>query len=250
MLTPTAAQVHRGPLILVNADYPVGEDCRADALIPITSAEAAVALCNPAAALLQLVMARLRCAGRVTAVSGFRSWREQARIYRGSLDENGAAFTGQYVALPGHSEHQTGYAIDMARAGPDINPLTPDFPYSGICQQFRTAASRYGFIERYPEGKESVTRIGHEPWHFRYVGAPHAAVIRRLGLTLEEYIDLLRDYPFPARPLRCYDGGAACEIGFVPVGETIDIDSDTPVQISGNNVDGFVVTRWRHPAAH
>ena len=61
-------------------------------------------------------------------------------------------------------------------------------PYEGICQRFRELAPLYGFIERYPANKEAVTGIAHEPWHFRYVGRPHAQRMTDLGLTLEEYL--------------------------------------------------------------
>ena len=84
--------------------------------------------------------------------------------------ENGEEFTNQFVARPGHSEHQTGLAIDLGLKQPDIDFLRPYFPYKGICQTFRELSTDYGFIERYPAGKEAITGIAHEPWHFRYVG--------------------------------------------------------------------------------
>ena len=121
-------------------------------------------------------------------VSGWRSFEEQTDIYQNSLVKNGRSFTRKYVALPGHSEHQTGLAIDLGLRGPELDFIRPDFPYTGICQRFRERAVDFGFVERYPAGKEAVTGITHEPWHFRYVGPAHAREIVRRGLALEEYL--------------------------------------------------------------
>ncbi len=114
---------------------------------------------------------------------------EQTQIYEDSLRENGGEFTKKFVALPGCSEHQTGLAIDLGLCKEEIDFICPDFPYEGICQKFRQMAPDYGFVERYPAGKEKVTGIGHEPWHFRYVGRPHARIMTDRGLVLEEYLE-------------------------------------------------------------
>ena len=124
----------------------------------------------------------------IVPVSGWRSWEEQQTIYTQSLRENGPVFTAKFVAMPGHSEHQTGLAIDLGLLQPEIDFIRPAFPYEGICQKFRELAPAYGFLERYPEGKEHITGIAHEPWHFRYVGTPYSEEIARTGLTLEEYL--------------------------------------------------------------
>ncbi|MFG6353625.1 MAG: D-alanyl-D-alanine carboxypeptidase family protein, partial [Oscillospiraceae bacterium] len=121
-------------------------------------------------------------------VSGWRAREEQLEIYANSLRENGPEFTAKFVAMPGHSEHQTGLAIDLGLLQPEIDFIRPAFPYEGICQKFRELAPAYGFIERYPAGKESITGIAHEPWHFRYVDTPHSEVMAFKGLTLEEYL--------------------------------------------------------------
>lgn len=242
----TKEDVYKGFLILVNADYPMRASNDENSLAPVGSAGHEVLLIGTAAALLQMAMKRLSCEMEIAAVSGFRSRQEQKAIYLDSLRENGREFTEKYVALPGHSEHQTGLAVDMALAGQDIDPLTPDFPYDGVCQKFRDAIARYGFIERYPQGKEHITRIGHEPWHFRYVGVPHATMIRQSGLSLEEYITMLRGYPFNGERLRFSRCGRAYEIGFMEAENGIAemAATDRPYRISGNNVDGFIITKW------
>ena len=173
-----------GHLILVNAQHPLSEyDWTPD----LVTVRGAVRLEREAAERLDRLMAALDGWRSITPVSGWRSMEEQRQIYSGSLRDNGAAFTRKFVALPGCSEHQTGLAIDLGLTGPDLDFIRPDFPYSGICQKFRTLAADYGFIERYPAGKEAVTGIAHEPWHFRYVGIPHAHAMADRGLTLEEY---------------------------------------------------------------
>ena len=68
------------------------------------------------------------------------------------------------------------------------------FLYDGICKEFRREMAAYGFVERYPKGKEEITGIGHEPWHFRYVGVPHARFMEERNITLGEYLELLRQY--------------------------------------------------------
>ena len=78
----------------------------------------------------------------------------------------------------------------------DIDFICPDFPYEGVCQRFRKEVVKYGFIERYPEGKENITKIAPEPWHFRYVGFPHSEIMRDKNLALEEYVDYIRGFVY------------------------------------------------------
>ena len=91
-------------------------------------------------------------------------------------------------ARPGCSEHETGLAIDLGENVPELDFIRPSFPDTGICGTFRARAAEFGFILRYPKGKEAVTGIGWEPCHFRYVGVPFAREIADRGLTLEEYL--------------------------------------------------------------
>lgn len=83
---------------------------------------------------------------------------------------------------------RTGLAIDLGENVPELDFIRPSFPDTGICGTFRARAAEFGFILRYPKGKEAVTGIGWEPWHFRYVGVPFAREIADRGLTLEEYL--------------------------------------------------------------
>lgn len=173
-------------LILVNQQYRIcGEP---DDLVSVSSAYEQIKLRRTAQAALTKLLCTIGSGDQIVPVSGYRSREEQTVIYETSLLENGAEFTRKYVALPGCSEHQTGLAIDLAMKREVIDFIRPDFPYDGICGQFRKLAPKYGFIERYPLGKEQITGIAHEPWHFRYVGCPHAEILTAQNLTLEEYI--------------------------------------------------------------
>lgn len=174
-------------LILVNRQHPYTMSVRQN-LTPVLPAFPRILLEREAAHALSRLMEKLGGWGNILPVSGWRSFDEQEKIYLDSLRDNGREFTRQFVALPGHSEHQTGLAIDLGLQGEDMDFIRPSFPYEGICQRFRELAPAYGFIERYPAGKEGVTGIAHEPWHFRYVGAPHAESMARQGLCLEEYL--------------------------------------------------------------
>lgn len=174
-------------LILVNRQNPYTMSIRQN-LTPVLPAFPRILLEREAAHALSRLMEKLGGWGNILPVSGWRSFDEQEKIYLDSLRDNGREFTRQFVALPGHSEHQTGLAIDLGLQGEDMDFIRPSFPYEGICQYFRELAPAYGFIERYPAGKEGVTGIAHEPWHFRYVGAPHAESMARQGLCLEEYL--------------------------------------------------------------
>ncbi len=108
---------------------------------------------------------------------------------------------------------------------------------------------RYGFIERYPAGSEHLTHIAQEPWHFRYVGYPHSQLMSEEKLTLEEYTDYIKGYPYKGRHLEFYSGERNYEIFYVPMDTDGPADVDIPDEVlygvSGNNVDGAVVTIMR-----
>ena len=180
--------IHSGLLVLVNAEHPIRR--RERPVLAPAAPGSDVLLDTRAAAMLTGLISRLGAAGEIVPVSGWRSMREQREIWDGSMAENGTEFTRKYVALPGCSEHQTGLAIDLALRSDNIDFIRPDFPYDGICGRFRALAADYGFIERYQAGKEHITGIAAEPWHFRYVGKEAAAYIMENGLCLEEFVAL------------------------------------------------------------
>lgn len=118
--------------------------------------------------------------------SGFRSYDYQQEIWDFNVREKGLEHAKKYVAYPGESEHQTGLAIDI---GAYINNEyhtyidENDDEYKWLIDN----SYKYGFILRYPNGKEEETGINFEPWHFRYVGYYLANELYEKNMTLEEY---------------------------------------------------------------
>lgn len=176
-------------LILVNRENPLRRFPDADMLEPVLEEYPDVLMEHRAARALQALLEAIGNRGEIIPVSGFRTQAEQQKIWDDTLLERGEEFTRKFVAYPGCSEHQTGLAIDLGANLPEIDFICPEFPDTGIFGKFREKAADFGFIERYPKGKEAVTGIGAEPWHFRYVGVPHAAVMKAGGLVLEEYAE-------------------------------------------------------------
>ncbi len=237
-----------GPLALVNATHPLAGD-QPPRLLPPDPRRPEILLEPRAAGLLQ---ACIRAAGgqdEILPVSGWRSRQEQEQIWADTLAKRGPAYTRSFVALPGCSEHETGLAIDLGLAGQELDFICPFFPESGACGEFRRLAPDYGFILRYPPGKEQVTGIAHEPWHFRYVGFPHSRILTDRGLVLEEYLEMLCRY-HSQRPLyfraRRYD----FEIFYLPEGcQPPKSGAGFCRQHSGDNRGGQVWTIWKEGRA-
>ena len=111
--------------------------------------------------------------------SSFRTYEKQASLWNNNIQANNL-----FLAKPGHSEHQTGLAVDI---GTKDSGLTIHFENTKEFQVLKENAHLFGFILRYPKEKENITGYAYEPWHFRYVGAETAKIIYENNLTLEEY---------------------------------------------------------------
>lgn len=251
-ITLNKKDIHNGSLILVNGKYPIVNEKRDANLssITINSKCYDIFMDCRVATILSHLMRDLNCKDEIVPVSGYRSRKEQQQIYEDSISNNGKVFTEKYVALPNHSEHQTGLAIDLALKKDHIDFICPDFPYEGICNDFRKKAIDYGFIERYQIGKETITGIGHEPWHFRYVGYPHSKIMNEQGLSLEEYTEAVKKFIYGQSHFKTHMDGRRIELFYVPIAAksfqgTINLPDNALYQISGNNVDGLIVTLWR-----
>lgn len=242
--------IHKGSLILVNKAYPIINMVKDHLkLVPFNSRHREIYLEVRTANMLAQLIKDLKCSDDIVPVSGYRTLEEQEQIYSNSMEANGETFTSKYVALPNRSEHQTGMAIDLAKNQENIDFIRPDFPYKGIWQMFRDKGRQYGFVERYPRGKEKITGISHEPWHFRYVGYPHSEIMHDKGITLEEYIEFLKEFSYKKRHLKINRQNQCIEIFYVAaynlLQTTIEVPENRLYQISGNNVDGFIITLWR-----
>lgn len=119
--------------------------------------------------------------------SGFRSYQTQKSLYNSYVKRDGLAAADRYSARAGHSEHQTGLAFD-------INKSNSSFAGSPEANWLADNCYKYGFIIRYPEGKESITGYIYEPWHIRYLGVETATAVYNSGLCLEEYLGITSAY--------------------------------------------------------
>lgn len=246
-------QVHVGHVLLVNRDHPVKHSPAPQELLPVNQIPAArhseeqeIMLETTCLQHLNELLKACGAAGRIVAVSGYRSKEAQERIYAASVRDNGPAFTASYVARPNESEHQTGLAVDVGEYADPIDYLCPSFPDRGVCRDFKRLAADYGFIQRYEEGKEHMTGIACEPWHFRYVGFPHSRIIAQNGLCLEEYIDDVKRFTCEGPHLIVEGRDGVDEVYYVPAAAngltTVPVVHGVPYRLSGNNQDGFVVT--------
>ncbi len=125
----------------------------------------------------------------LTIISGYRDYKTQEIIYKGYVEKDGEKGADRYSARPGHSEHQTGLAADL-------NSLSISFANTEEGRFLNENCARYGFIIRYPKGKESITGYMYEPWHIRYVGTELANKLYQDGTwtTLEEYFGISSSY--------------------------------------------------------
>lgn len=161
-------------LILVSAAYPMREDAACE-LIPLDEKNAIAAIAETALCRL-FAAAEEACGEKILFTSTYRTLDFQASIYG----------VNPFAAKPGESEHHSGLCADIKVDG----YAQRRFIMSKTGKWMAKNAHRFGFIIRYPLWGEKRTGVDYEPWHLRYVGMPHAEIIYRMKLTLEEYLDL------------------------------------------------------------
>ncbi len=258
-----AQQLHRGSAILVNANVPYVFEEEEDVYsvyqnkaksYKVTSGkiylrmETIQAMNNMMDAFYSKTENR-----NIMVNSGFRSEKQQQDIYDSKVQSNGQQYADEYVQLPGYSEHHTGYAMDLAvydEGDPEVEGDEAMWTFDGKGEYFWVDqnCAQYGFVLRYSASKEDITGISYESWHYRYVGIGNALVMKNMALSLEEYIDFSRDYTY--RGTRYYvtaDNGDIYCMYYVPYegSETQQIPiprTAKSYEISGNNIDGFIVT--------
>lgn len=175
----------------------------------------------------------------INVVAGYRTADDQRSIYENSVRENGEAHTARYVAQPGQSEHHTGLAVDFSLFFNEY--VSGDFTGEGDTKWILENAGRYGFVQRYPAGREEVTGIAEEPWHFRYVGPVHAAIMQQRDYCMEEYIPYLKTFQYGKKHLQVSSNGTAVEIYYTE-GEQIPVPQDADYMLSADNTGGYIVT--------
>ncbi|WP_026694929.1 M15 family metallopeptidase [Peribacillus kribbensis] len=125
------------------------------------------------------------------AVSGYRSYDRQVALLNAEIEQVGKQQAEQAVAVPGTSEHQTGLSMDISSKSANLL-LEQTFKEKPEGKWLADHAHLYGFIMRYPKGKEGITGYEYEPWHYRYVGKKTAKIIHDKGYTLEEFFKVVK----------------------------------------------------------
>ena len=120
----------------------------------------------------------------IKAISGYRSYEYQKKLYEGYLLNDTQEIVDTYSARAGHSEHQTGLAFDVY----NIEKPYTSFGETNEYEWLKINAHKYGFIIRYTKSNSYITGYKDEPWHIRYVGVGNATYIYENNITLEEYI--------------------------------------------------------------
>lgn len=137
---------------------------------------------------------------KLYGVSGYRSYTRQKEIYDRNVATRGKAATDAVSAIPGSSEHQTGLTIDVSAQSVSYR-LDQSFGDTKEGKWLAKHCHEYGFIIRYPYGKEKITGYSYEPWHIRYVGTTVASYLYKNNLTLEEYYGItLKDMEDSSKP--------------------------------------------------
>ena len=131
----------------------------------------------------QMVDAAKKDGIKLYSVSAYRSYSTQTNLYNRYVREDGKKKADTYSARPGHSEHNLGLAVDINCASSSRH-----FENTKEYKWLKENSFKYGFIERYPKGKEFITGYKYEPWHFRYLGEEVATKVYNLNVTYEEYL--------------------------------------------------------------
>lgn len=181
----------------------------------------------------------------IMVACGYRSYETQARLFNEELDRQEDGNAEQWVAPPGFSEHQTGLAVDLNL---NLSGGSGGIRYSGedIYAWINANCYKYGFVVRYPLGKEEITGYSYEPWHFRYVGEASATYMEQKQLTLEEYLDIVHTHSVE-EPLKISgDNGKQWYVYYCKASELDTTSLTVPEKllytVSGDNYSGFVIT--------
>ena len=249
-ISKAKSDLSKGELILVNNEIPYPFPKNKDLVSVFDNKNSSYKVRDLAVTLHQSVMKPLNDMMKefynqektdvVTVISGHRTYDQQESLYNKKTEKDGAVEAMKWVAMPGGSEHHTGYALDFGIY--HNSGRSQDYKGNGEYGWINENARWYGFIVRYPEDKKELTGIEYEPWHFRYIGKPHSYVVTKFDMCLEEYVDYLKQFQFGKKHLRVTDGnGKRYEIYFTDKLE-VPVPTGKDYKISGNNIDGFIVT--------
>ena len=262
-VTVNASDIHRGPCILVNFDVPYIFEEEDEDVYSVYKNKSKSYKVTSGSIFLQMdtitAMNRMMDAfyaetenRNIMVNSGFRSAKQQQEVYDSKLQQNGAEYAEKYVQKPGYSEHHTGYAMDLAvydEGDLEVEGDEAMWTFDGKNEYFWVDQNcdQFGFVLRYSASKEDVTKISYESWHYRYVGIGNALAMTNMGLSLEEYVNFIKDYSYNGtRYYVTADNGDIYCTYYVKStgadGQKIPIPKTArSYQISGNNIDGFIV---------
>ncbi|MDD6388561.1 MAG: M15 family metallopeptidase [Bacilli bacterium] len=178
--------LNKGILMIVNKHHYLDEDYNPDDLVtmPLSVAfkgkkiinevnEAFIKLCKDAKSENLTIVAN----------STYRDFNYQSSLYKRYKNNKGQIYADNYAARPGYSEHQTGLSIDVSTLKSNMDDFEKTKEYKWLIKN----AYKYGFILRYPKGKEDITGYNYESWHYRYVGIEAAKIIYEENITFDEY---------------------------------------------------------------
>ena len=231
-------QIYKGNLLLVNSKHPVHNESIKSDVINLNARKELVKgyrLFNSETYLSEDIASKFSdmvldakedAVSSFLITSGFRGFGEQSKLYEEM---------GSNRALPaGYSEHNLGLSLDVGSTQGKME-VAPEG------QWIAENAWKYGFTLRYPKDKTDITGIMNEPWHIRYVGLPHSAIMKEKNFVLEEYLDYLKE----EKHISATVNGEKYEVFYYPVTDTtttITVPTNLHYEVSGNNMDGVIVT--------
>ena len=233
----TKEQIYKGDLLLVNRDYPVKKDSIRSDIINVSHNSELVrgyVIFDRNLRLSKYVVKKflnvVDAAGKdgvqhFLMSSGYRDFKEQSKLYK----EMGSDY-----ALPaGYSEHNLGLSLDVGSTQKKMEKA-PEGKW------IEENVWKHGFVLRYPKNKSNITGIQYEPWHIRYVGLPHSAIMQKKNFTLEEYLEFLKEEKEVSTEVE----GKKYTVSYYKVSENtkVNVPANKQYEISGNNMDGVIVT--------
>ena len=222
--------VHQGNLILVNQDYMLAQDATNLVNIPMELKEDV--LFDSDLLLNKALIRPLQQMFEAAISDGVNHFMLNSTYRSGQLQEQLFVDYGASYALPpGYSEHQTGLALDIGSSDGTMDQALES-------KWLEKNAANFGFILRYPENKMDITGISFEPWHFRYVGLPHSIMIKRKDFAFEEYIN----YLMTEKEYLMKVNGVTYFVQYVEQAPTVKIPKTQNFNVSGNNINGFIIT--------
>lgn len=233
----TKEQIYKGDLLLVNRDYPVKKDSIRSDIINVNHNSELVrgyVIFDRNLRLSKDVVKKflnvVDAAGKESVnhfliSSGYRDFQEQKQLYEKM---------GSDYALPaGYSEHNLGLSLDIGSTQKKMEKA-PEGKW------IEENVWKHGFVLRYPKNKSNITGIQYEPWHIRYVGLPHSAIMQKKNFTLEEYLGFLKE----EKEISTEVEGKKYTVSYYKVSENmkVNVPANKQYEISGNNMDGVIVT--------